>query len=618
MSRRYSKIEIGILIWLVAVVFISIETTNAQERSVFGKIEFEDLAGGVWVSEIPRSILSLGADAEVTVKVWFDRQLLGDGEAYQRRTNEFDSIPSSVLRLRCLKALKLESQRSFLKAGDSVELLQRQGVLTDVRRHWIINGFSATICLSEIKKVEEIPGVKKIFVVRKVKTIKRENLVSRDRKTTPDTLFNPDRWLHPWYTRALKADRVWKKFGVSGEGTLNVIHDFHFAKSPQMAESQSAIVGFNFNNGTSQLSVRPERGSSRDLHGLMCAAIVCGRGSPEFGYEFGLAPSGEWAGVIARGEIESSIEWAIENAADTYSMSFSLPGLGEYRSHWRKMLEHGTICGLCFVSGAGNFAKTVKTPLQMRTPEDIPQVVFAAAGVHRDLSKTSFSSQGPVLWRTEHYQEGEVQKPEVCAFNHRLPLFFPDGKIRESAINGNSFAGPMFCGSIALMRSADKEIHPWRIREIITSTATDIEAPGFDSSTGHGLINCYQAVKEVLKRKAIREGSDLTRFEEISADDLFNPDKYRTKLSTTLVVENSSRETEGLEKTNLQAGDIIMAVNGKKVSTAAAWGKLISQSQRKLVDLQVIRERKPIQIHGSAGRLRDHKVKEVYGEPVFK
>lgn len=74
MSRRYSKIEIGILIWLVAVVFISIETTNAQERSVFGKIEFEDLAGGVWVSEIPRSILSLGADAEVTVKVWFDRQ----------------------------------------------------------------------------------------------------------------------------------------------------------------------------------------------------------------------------------------------------------------------------------------------------------------------------------------------------------------------------------------------------------------------------------------------------------------------------------------------------------------------------------------------------------------
>ena len=618
MSKRYFKIEIGILIWLVGFVFISIEMTNAQERSVLGKIEFEDLAGDVWVSEVPPSLLSLGPDAEVTVKVWFDRQLLGDGVAYRRRTNEFDLIPSSVLRLRCLKALKLESQRSFLKAGDSVELLQRQGVLSDVRRHWIVNGFSATICLSEIKKVEEIPGVKKIFVVRKVKTIKCENLVSRDRKTKPDTLFNPDRWLHPWYTRALKADRVWKKLGVSGEGTLNVIHDFHFAKSPQMAESQSAIVGFNFNNGTSQLSVRPEHGSSRDLHGLMCAAIVCGRGSPEFGYEFGLAPSGEWAGVIARGEIESSIEWAIENAADTYSMSFSLPGLGEYRSHWRKMLEHGTICGLCFVSGAGNFAKTVKTPLQMRTPEDIPQVVFAAAGVHRDLSKTSFSSQGPVLWRTEHYHEGEVQKPEVCAFNHRLPLFFPDGKIRESAINGNSFAGPMFCGSIALMRSADKEIHPWRIREIITSTATDIEAPGFDSSTGHGLINCYQAVKEVLKRKAIREGSDLTRFEEISADDLFDPDKYRTKLSTTLVVENSSRETEGLEKTNLQAGDIITAVNGKKVATAAAWEKVISQTQRNLVDLQIIRERKPIQIHGSSGRLRDHKVKEVYGEPVFK
>ena len=32
----------------------------------------------------------------------------------------------------------------------------------------------------------------------------------------------------------------------------------------------------------------------------------------------------------------------IEQGADTYSMSFSRPDLGEYRSHWRKLMEQGT------------------------------------------------------------------------------------------------------------------------------------------------------------------------------------------------------------------------------------------------------------------------------------
>lgn len=94
--------------------------------------------------------------------------------------------------------------------------------------------------------------------------------------------------------------------------------------------------------------------------------------------------------------MEAAVQWAIEHNADTYSMSFSMPGLGEYRSHWRKVMEHGSFCGVYFVSGAGNFAQSAKVPVQMRTPEDIPEVVFAAAGVQRNLSRTPFSSKGPV------------------------------------------------------------------------------------------------------------------------------------------------------------------------------------------------------------------------------
>ena len=51
------------------------------------------------------------------------------------------------------------------------------------------------------------------------------------------------------------------------------------------------------------------------------------------------------------------------------------------------------------------------------------------------------------------------------------------------------------------MLSADPDLLPWDLHEIITSTATDVGPEGVDHETGHGLINCYAAVSEVLRRK---------------------------------------------------------------------------------------------------------------------
>ena len=84
----------------------------------------------------------------------------------------------------------------------------------------------------------------------------------------------------------------------------------------------------------------------------------------------------------------------------------------------------------------------------------------------------------------------------------------PDGTVQPERINGNSFAGPMFCGTISLMLSADPDLLPWDLKKIIISTATDVSKEGVDYETGHGLINCYAAVKEVIKRKKLRDGTE--------------------------------------------------------------------------------------------------------------
>ena len=498
-----------------AILGIQVE---AQEPISVEKID----TGEVWIS--PRLKSNNGQSFSVTV--WFDKQLLGDGKAYDRRAKEFSNTTRKELRTRVIAALKKASRNSYKSAENSLKRLQQSGDVKSLKRHWIINGFSCVTNQRGLMSIAKIRGVSKIFSggsSRSAPSLQKTQFVTnpnRPQKVSTQKL--------PWYISKIKADKVWEELGVTGRGTLNVVHDNNCIITPSLArtiyvnrkeipgngkdDDRNGLVddyhGFNFNANNSNITMRQLTGDGQDttriLHGTSCAQIISGAEAKNGAPQFGIAPMSKWAGVIATSDIEAAVEWAIEQGADTYSMSFSRPNLGEERSHWRKVTEHGSFCGLYFVSGAGNFAQSAEVPVQMRIPEDIPEAVFAAAGVHQDLSKTSFSSKGPVHWDTEHYQDGTVQKPEVCAFNHQLPLLLPDGTVQQGRLNGNSFAGPMLSGAISLMLSADPDLLPWDLKKIIISTTTDVSHKGVDYETGHGLINCYAAVKEVIKQRKIR------------------------------------------------------------------------------------------------------------------
>lgn len=546
----------------------------------------ETLPGeGIWIMPAPRR----PSRRPTRVTVWFEDQFLGDGESYRRRATTFADWKRRQLRGAVVATLKALNDKSYAAAESSLAALIDTGAISGVERHWIVNGFSCDVSPDKIDELTRVPGVRKIFHAPggAVGRAAGEDSVTAAPAVQREP-FSPDRYLHPWYTRSLLADRVWSTFGVTGQGTLNIISDFNFVLSDSFAynilrnageipdngldDDGNGLVddyhGYNFAANSARLTTRAVPGNSFNgqlLHGSMCAAIVCGAGRPGAKYEFGLAPEGRWAGVIAGPRLEAAVQWAIEQEADTYSMSFSLPGLGEYRSHWRKVMEHGSFCGVYFVSGAGNFAQSAPVPVQMRIPEDIPEVVFAAAGVQRDLSRTPFSSKGPVEWDLEHYHDGRVQKPEVCAFNMGLPLMTPAGQVRPTGMNGNSFAGPMFCGAIALMVSADPDLLPWDLKQIITSTALDVAHEGVDDETGHGLINCYRAVKEVLRRKAVREGREASRYEGREAGDQLDVVALRERLIPRLTVIGIQLGSEA-ERKGLQIGDTIVKCAGKPIA----------------------------------------------------
>ena len=607
-----------------------------------GLLATEKLAGeGIWLDPAFKMRFSRVRRSRITV--WFEDQLLGDGEAYRRRAKEFAGGKRRELRKAALKTLQAIHSRSWKQAKSRIDELVDEGKISQVEPHWIVNGFSCLTVKEHLQSLRSIPGVKKIFAAaNRPANRPPPGAVAPGFPRQKQAPFDPKRYKHPWYIRSLQADRVWKELGVTGLGTLNVVHDFSFVFSDNLAgnlyrnpgevpangldDDRNGFVddyhGFNFDADTARLTNVPvalSSSSPRWMHGFMCAAIICGRGVPGKEYEFGIAPQARWAGVIGGGRFERAVQWAVEQGADTYSMSFSIPRLGEYRSHWRKVMEQGSLCGVFFVSGAGNFAESEQVPVQMRVPEDIPEVVFAAAGVQRDFSRTPFSSQGPVKWETEHYREGLVQKPEVCAFNMGLPFLRRDGSVMNAGLNGNSFAGPMFCGAIALMLSADPDLLPWDLKEVITATATDVAAPGVDAQTGHGLINCYRAVREVLRRKALREGGDTAPFTGREAGDELDIASERAKLALLRIriarVEDGSRAA----KAGVQVNDVVLSYNGQSITTRTALRVAVEVARRQDAEnilLVIERMGKRIELPVKSGSL-GIRIAAAFSAPVF-
>ena len=607
--------------------------SNAQQTAKV--LPTEKLAGDVWVS--PNVDQLAKSTRRVTAKVWFEDQFLGRGDSYSKRAKEFAKEKRRSLREKVVATLQRTSAKTFVRIEKQLAQLEKEKIFSNLQQHWIVNGFTCTTTIEKLDRLKELPGVKKIFVMRaqpnRLGPMRNAATVIPGTKASE---FVSDQFQHPWYIRSLLADKVWKQFRVTGQGTLNVIHDFNFVfpanlranvyhNPHEIAGNQKDddgnglvddIHGFNFQNGSNQLTIAGGN-TPQTLHGTTCANIVCGTGTDKTPFEFGIAPRGKWAGVIAGANLEAAVEWAILQEADTYSMSFSIPNLGEMRSHWRKVMEHGSFCGVYFVSGAGNFAQTAKVPVQMRVPEDIPEVVFAAAGVQRDLSQTPFSSKGPVEWNTDHYRDGTVQKPEVCAFNMGLPMLMPNGSIRGTGANGNSFAGPMFCGTISLMLSADPDLLPWDLKEIITATATDIGPRGIDYETGHGLINCYRSVKEVLRRKAIREGLDASRFTGREDGDELDIAALKKSLASKRVIVVRLNPNGNGAKAGFKVGDQVTKVNGNDVKSAADYVELVQAAEGDEVEIVVVRD-------GGNLRLKVKKANpgmrfsQAFNEPVFK
>jgi subtilisin family serine protease len=448
-------------------------------------------------------------------------QLLADGGAFYEFQKGNRGLSRADLRAKTIARLKA------IAAQERSALLAALGSPREARPLWIVNAVVVPLPPKRAAELRKLECVKWVYPAGYVPPAGDAGTVAEVLPRSKREPFQVGRKKIPWNLKELNVPRVWKNLKVTGEGVLVTSFDMGLNYRQQdlrkniwinpdeipnngKDDDQNGLIddlyGFDFTRMKAEVL-----DTGRRQHGTLTSCLIVGDGTG--GQVTGVAPRARLMAVRAAGGpylAARAFQYALEKGAGVVTMSFSIPDLGNARGLWRLMAEHATCAGMVLVSGAGNFQQQARVPEQIRIPEGIPCVI-CVGGVNEKRRLAPFSSTGPVEWKSVKFYEDfplprGLVKPDVVAFpGPGLGLVGTDDDASylddRNPRRGNSLSGPQVAGVCALMLSANPDLLPWRVKELLESTARDLKPRGKDNRTGAGLVNAFKAVRAAIRER---------------------------------------------------------------------------------------------------------------------
>ena len=173
------------------------------------------------------------------------------------------------------------------------------------------------------------------------------------------------------------------------------------------------------------------------------------------------------------------IIWAVDNGAQVLNHSW---GGAVYSQLIKAAFDYTLANGAIPVCAAGNDGEA-----WIHFPSAYPGVI-AVGATRPDDTVTDFSQLGGWL--------------SVAAPGEGILSSVPTWHVQEGTGDpllydywpGTSMASPFAAALAALLRELHPAVTPYQIKRIMENTAVDIEAPGFDTSSGYGRIDAAAAV----------------------------------------------------------------------------------------------------------------------------
>jgi serine protease AprX len=299
----------------------------------------------------------------------------------------------------------------------------------------------------------------------------------------------------------IRANEVWAQ-GDQGEGVRVAVLDTGCDMGhPDLQGRIRASKDFS-GKGTAQ---------DGNGHGTHVASIIAGSGAASNGRYKGVAPAAELliAKVLddqGRGrmsDVMAGLDWAVAQNAQVVNLSLGSDMSCDGTDAVSEACDAAVGRGVVVVVAAGNSGPMPRT---VGSPGCAREVITIGASTDDD-QVASFSSRGPT---SDGRVKPDVVLPGVNIIAARAAVTsLGGGQIDEyyTSLSGTSMATPHAAGVVALLLAANPSLTPRQIKEVLKSTAVDLEEN----------MNSQGAGRVVDAQTAPEGGYDLLAVLEITA-----------------------------------------------------------------------------------------------------
>lgn len=311
--------------------------------------------------------------------------------------------------------------------------------------------------------VDEVKFMKKLRKDHRFKAVELDMLVEPGQTITDPALGNS------WALPKIGAPAAWDI--ATGDGiTIAILDTGVDSNHPDLAANM--IPGWNmYDNNADSSDVY---GHGTKVAGVAAAVANNGQGSAGVAWNARIMPIriSRPDGLAYISTMAQSIRWAADNGAQVANISYGGASSATIHNAANYMRSKGGVV----VMSAGNSGALLDS-----SPTD---ALIVASATGSNDTRASWSTYGPLV---------DVAAPGVSIYTTTKGGGY-------GYVSGTSFSSPITAATVALMLSANPDLTPQDIDELLKSTAIDLGEPGFDQYYGHGRIDAARAVEAAYAR----------------------------------------------------------------------------------------------------------------------
>lgn len=267
------------------------------------------------------------------------------------------------------------------------------------------------------------------------------------------------------------------------------------------------IGGYDFGMGDDDPIY--DAGISIAPHGTNCSGVAAGIANNGIGVT-GVAGNCSimmvkvsTTGGVFNGVANGTI-WAADNGADVISMSFGSPTAvyGE-DPVYDAAIEYAYNAGVTLLASTGNYGTSYT---KISAPANHPNVIAVGAAAPEGVRKSEVTSDIETWWSSMY--DNYAPQDDMNSVDILAPTIMPATDITGSDgyssgdyfefFNGTSASCPYAAGFAALIKSKYPSYTPAQVRQLMVSTARDIEigesSAGWDFYSGYGMVDIGEAL----------------------------------------------------------------------------------------------------------------------------